>query len=122
MNQPTESKTYLPGAQAKEITFTSGKTILKLNVNAQLTAQWLLDNANERGYVTLGISPLKPENVTDRRTHSVWLDSWKPTPGQDRPAQAQKGPAKASEPSGRVKTAEARKPEPCVADDSEVPF
>lgn len=78
MNTTQEQKTYVPKTSAKLIRFQSGKEVLKLNGHAETLAEFIRAHANERGYITLGISALKPENQDDRRTHSVWLDTWKP--------------------------------------------
>lgn len=35
-------------------------------------------------YVDLVMWPLKPENVDDRRTHSIKLDTWQPDPNREK--------------------------------------
>ena len=80
-----ETKTYINGISAKQVTFESGKSILKLNINVAKLIEQLPSLANEKGYVNLGVSERK-EKGKFGETHSVWLDTWKPTPRADAPA------------------------------------
>jgi hypothetical protein len=80
-----EVKTYINGVSAKQVTFESGKSILKLNINVAKLIEQLQQHANEKGYVNLGVSERK-EKGRFGETHTVWLDTWKPTPRADAPA------------------------------------
>ena len=82
MSQPTE-KIYVPRASCKEKTFTSGHTVLKLGFHASTLIEFIRANANQRGYINLGISKRR-EVGQHGDTHCVWLDTW--LPGQTAPA------------------------------------
>jgi hypothetical protein len=86
-----EVKTYINGISAKQVTFESGKSILKLNINVAKLIEQLQQHANEKGYVNLGISERK-EKGKYGETHTVWLDTWKPTPKADAPAAPKSDP------------------------------
>jgi hypothetical protein len=73
-----EVKTYINAISAKQVTFDSGKSILKLNIHVGRFVEQLAQYANEKGYVNLGVSERK-EKGKFGETHSVWLDTWKPT-------------------------------------------
>jgi hypothetical protein len=76
---PTEQKTYCNAASAKQITFEkSGKTILKLSIKADAMIDFINQHKNEKGYLNLGISERR-EIGKYGETHTVWLDTWKPT-------------------------------------------
>ena len=77
-----EQKTYINGISAKQVTFTSGKSILKLNIHVAKLIEQLQQHANEKGYVNLGVSERR-EKGKYGETHTVWLDTWKPTPKAD---------------------------------------
>jgi len=78
MNEPKEQKIYVPKSSAKQITFPkSGKTIIKLGLHAETMIAFIKANANEKGYINLGISERKSESQYGD-THCVWLDAWKP--------------------------------------------
>ncbi len=77
-----EVKTYINGISAKQVTFESGKSILKLNIHVGKLITQLTPLANEKGYVNLGVSERK-EKGRFGETHTVWLDTWKPTPKAD---------------------------------------
>ncbi len=87
MNQ--EQKIYAP-VSAKEVTFQSGKTIIKLGVNVAKFTEFLKQHANAKGYVNLGISSRK-EVSQYGETHTVWLDTWKPESNQ-KPAPQKESP------------------------------
>lgn len=72
-----EQKIYVPKCSAKQITFASGKTILKLGIHAETMIAFLKANQNAKGYVNLGISSRR-ETGQYGDTHSVWLDTWQP--------------------------------------------
>jgi len=73
-----EPKTYVPKSSAKVITFDDGGSIMKLNFHAETMAEFVRNHANERGYITFGVT--KRREVSERGdTHCVWLDKWKPT-------------------------------------------
>ena len=74
MNEPT--KIYAP-ISAKQITFQSGKSILKLGINVEKFTAFLKQHANAKGYVNLGISERK-EASQYGETHTAWLDTWSP--------------------------------------------
>ena len=74
-----EEKIYAP-INAKQVEFKSGKSILKLGINVDSLIVFLKDHRNEKGYVNLGISERKAVGKHGE-THTVWLDTWKPTYG-----------------------------------------
>ena len=77
MSNQNEQKTYCNGVSAKQITFQSGKTILKLGVNVDKMIAFLQQHRNAKGFVNLGISERK-EVGQYGDTHTVWLDTWSP--------------------------------------------
>lgn len=82
----SETKTYVPKSSVKEVTFQSGKSILKLSLKAKEVAGFLMANANDKGYVSLGISQRKAVGQYGD-THCLWLDTWKPDPNRQRQPQ-----------------------------------
>ena len=75
-NQTKPQKTYAP-MTAKEITTSLG-TLMKLSFHAGKMIEFIRQHANEKGYVNMGMSPRR-EVGQYGETHSVWLDTWKPT-------------------------------------------
>ena len=82
-----EQKTYVPRSRAKEITFRDGGKIMKVSFHAEELAAFVKANANEKGYVTFGISQRR-EVGQYGDTHCVWLDRW--VPNQSNPAEHQR--------------------------------
>ena len=76
MSQNQEQKTYAP-ISAKQVTFQSGKSILKIGINVEKFTAWLKQHANTKGYVNLGVSERK-EVSQYGETHTAWLDTWQP--------------------------------------------
>jgi len=109
----TDQKTYAP-VSAKQITFQSGKTIIKLGVPVEKFIAFLQEHQNSKGYVNLGISPRK-ETGKYGETHTVWLDTWQPG---EKPAQSQ-GQAQDAPP--RTTTTPPAAPKSPIAED-DVPF
>ena len=72
-----QPKTYAVGISAKQKTFSSGTSIIKLGVNVKKFVAFLNEHVNEAGYVNLGVSERR-EVGQYGETHSVWLDTWKP--------------------------------------------
>lgn len=54
---------------------------------------WKDKDGNTHKHVKLVVAPLKPENVTERRTHSVKIDTWKPDPDRRKPVRRDDPPA-----------------------------
>ena len=73
----SDNKTYVPKANAKEVTFQSGNSIVKIGLHAETVAAFLLANANAKGYVNLGLSRRKSVGNYGE-THCLWLDTWEP--------------------------------------------
>lgn len=114
-NQP-EQKQYMPRSGAKQVTFQSGKSILKLNFHVDSAIEWLSKNRNARGYITLGISERRsPSDRGD--THCVWLDTWQPNQQQGNQPQLQQ---RRVEPNEFVPTPPGQRPIPVEEDG--VPF
>ena len=44
--------------------------------------EWTDRSGNRHRTIKLAIWPMKPENVTEYRTHSVKIDTWKPDPSK----------------------------------------
>ena len=87
-----QQKIYAPKTSAKQVTFNSGKSILKLGIHAETMIEFLRQHANEKGYVNLGISERR-EVGQYGDTHCVWLDTWKPNQQrQDQPTQRRTQP------------------------------
>ena len=85
MSEQKEQKTYAP-VSAKQITFQSGKSILKLGINAEKFKAFLDTHKNAKGYVNLGISERK-EVSRYGETHTIWLDTWQPDDSKAAPRQ-----------------------------------
>ena len=100
MSNENEKPVYV--GNAKEI-FISGRDSsgLKIELDLDALGAFVKDPANEkhirtwtgrdgRVHRTLNLAawPLKDEHVTDRKTHSVKIDTWKPDPAR-RKEQAQ---------------------------------
>lgn len=118
MSNENEKPIYV--GSAKEIRTTTGKSGIKVQIDVEaflgtLTAlegtthmrTWIDRSGGRHRSINLAIWPLKPENVTDYKTHSVKVDTWKPDSAK-RKEQAQ--PAE-----------RARKEQPEQADDN-LPF
>ena len=91
MSNQNEQKTYCNGVSAKQITFQSGKTILKLGINAEKMIAFLTQYKNAKGFVNLGISERK-EIGQYGDTHTVWLDTWSPEAAKQSRMVAPKSP------------------------------
>jgi hypothetical protein len=78
-----EQKIYVPKANAKEVTFKSGKTVMKLSFHALELAEFVKQHQNEKGYVNFGVSKRKEVGKWGE-THTIWLDTWKPDGQQQR--------------------------------------
>jgi len=70
-------KVYVPKSSAKEVSGQYGKFI-KLSFKADDLRAFLDQHTNEKGYLNLTISQRK-EDGKFGDTHSVCLDTWKPT-------------------------------------------
>lgn len=73
-----EQKIYASGMSARQITFDSGKSILKLSINMNKFREFVQQNKqhiSEKGYMNLGISERR-EVGQYGDTHCVWLDTW----------------------------------------------
>ena len=51
---------------------------LKQKMTPDLVRTWRDAKGNDRRVLKLILAPLKPENVTNYRTHSLKIDTWKP--------------------------------------------
>jgi hypothetical protein len=72
-----EKKIYWPRSGAKQIDFANGGNLLKLNFHVETAIAWLKEHANDRGYITVGVT--RRRSVGERGdTHCIWLDTWKP--------------------------------------------
>ena len=76
-----ENKIYVPKCSAKHVKFSNGNSILKVGIHVDAMIEFLRQHVNEKGYVNLGISRRKEEGKYGE-THTVWLDTWKPTRSQ----------------------------------------
>jgi hypothetical protein len=114
-----EQKTYVPKSGAKKIDFNGGGSLLKLNFHAETLIEFIKANANERGYITLGVTARRqPSERGD--THCIWLDNWKPDPARRSADDAQR-------PVARPAGGQTEKPVPVAGDgvvesDDDVPF
>jgi len=66
---------------------------LKQKLTNDLIKTWIDKQGRERRVLKLICSPVKPENVNEYRTHSIKIDTWKPTPrhADDKPSQFRAG-------------------------------
>lgn len=123
MSNQAEQNQYMPRSGAKQVTFQSGKSILKLNFHVDSAIEWLTKNRNARGYITLGISERRsPSALGD--THCVWLDTWQPNQQQGNQPQLRQEQTRQQrrvEPNEFVPTPPGQRPIP-VEEDSGVPF
>jgi hypothetical protein len=101
-----QTKVYAP-ISAKQVTFQSGKSILKIGINVEKFSAFLKQHANAKGYVNLGISQRK-EVSQYGETHTVWLDTWEPD--------ASRAPAEART------TAQPQASPPTPKENDDVPF
>ena len=81
---------------AKEMATATGKIGIKLELDIDELGRHLREGAkehirewtdrigNRHRTIKLAIWPMKPENVTEYRTHSVKIDTWKPDPSRAR--------------------------------------
>lgn len=117
-NQPEKTE-YMPRSGAKQVTFQSGKSILKLNFHVDSAIEWLSKHRNARGYITLGISERRsPSDRGD--THCVWLDTWQPNQqGNQPPLRQEQTNQRRVEPNEFVPTPQGQAPIPTYDD---VPF
>jgi hypothetical protein len=71
-----EKKIYV--GSGKEITFSSGGTMLKVSLSRE-NLDVLYNNLSDKGYVAICVAKRR-ENDKFGNTHSVTLDTWKPDP------------------------------------------
>lgn len=74
-----EQKTYINGIWIREKQFANGGSILSVSVKGDAIdaiCKQLKDLAKETGWARLTIGSLK--NPTDKSTHSIFVDTWKP--------------------------------------------
>jgi hypothetical protein len=85
---------YVPGTSVKEHSFDDGFSIMRFSINLERFAPFAKSNKNEKGYINLNIVKRR-EIGTYGETHSVSLDTWKPTkkeePTTDSPAPEKQG-------------------------------
>lgn len=74
----------------REITTSTGKTGLKIELDLtelgaflkdtgdEFTRTWKGRDGTEHRCIRLELWPMKPENVTEYKTHSLKVDTWKP--------------------------------------------
>lgn len=72
-----EPKKYVPKSSAKEIQFNDGGSLLKLSFDAKELAEFVRQNQNSNGWITLVVSRRR-EPSEKGATHSVYLDAWEP--------------------------------------------
>ena len=87
-----EQKTYVPKSRAKLVQFQSGGNLMRLSFHAETLAQFIRDNTNDKGYITLCVTERRqPSQYGD--THCVWLDRWQPN--MSNPTEHQRTPPQA---------------------------
>jgi hypothetical protein len=86
-----QAKVYVPKSSAKEVTFRDGGSMLKLSFKVDEFIAFLQQNKNEKGYINLVCSKRR-EVGQYGDTHSLVLDTWKPS-GDRKPTQATKTPS-----------------------------
>ena len=72
-----QTKIYAPARKCEEKTFSTGKTVLKLQFKAEELIEFAKKHANSRGYLNLGISRRRQVGEYGD-THCCWLDTWEP--------------------------------------------
>ena len=75
----TEQKNYAAGMWVREKTFQNGNSILNCSGETEKFVEWLRSITDDQGKFRIGIS--KRREPSDKGlTHTVWQDTWKPTP------------------------------------------
>ena len=75
MNEP---KIYVPKCSAKSHTFQNGGEIIKIAFHADTLAEFVKNHANEKGFVNFIVGKRR-EVGNYGETHTVMLDTWKPS-------------------------------------------
>lgn len=91
----TDKPIYAPGTYCRSKTFADGGEIVKLSIHADKFIEFLRDHADEKGWVRLEI--IKRREPKDDITHSVRLDTWKPTRRDDPPPKQAPAPTDAKD-------------------------
>ncbi len=73
-----EPKLYVPKSSAREKQFDSGGSIIRLSFHAATLVEFVKNHTNEKGWINLNVSERR-EVSQHGDTHSVSLDTWKPT-------------------------------------------
>lgn len=80
-----EPKKYVPKSNAKKVQFAAGGSIIKCSFDAKELAEFVRQNQNSNGWITLVIAERR--EPTEKATHSIYLDTWQPNQNGARPAQ-----------------------------------
>lgn len=75
-------KVYVPKANAKELKFSNGGSLIKLGFKASELVEFIQRHTNDKGYLNLAISPRQSPGKYGE-THSVYLDTYQPKPKSD---------------------------------------
>lgn len=97
---------YVPKSSVKAKSFDDGSEIIKLSFEVASLGQFCKEHKNEKGYINFTISPRR-ETSAYGDTHSIRLDTWKPSEKTPEPAK---------------KPAPKKVAKPVEEDSSEVPF
>lgn len=77
-----EKKNYAAGCWVREKVFSNGNTIHTMSGKVDEFCAWLKSIADDKGQFKVGISRRR-EIIEGKPTHTVWQDTWKPTPRAD---------------------------------------
>jgi hypothetical protein len=77
-----EEKNYAKGCWAREKVFSNGNSIITLSGKTEEFCAWLRSITDDKGQFKAGVSKRR-EIIEGKPTHTVWQDTWKPTPKAD---------------------------------------
>jgi hypothetical protein len=79
-----EEKNYAKGCWAREKVFSNGNSIITLSGKTEEFCAWLRSITDDKGQFKAGVSKRR-EIIEGKPTHTVWQDTWKPTPKHETP-------------------------------------
>lgn len=114
-NTARAPKVYVPKSSAKARQTSIGE-ILRISFKVEDAIEFFKKNANDKGYINLELIPRKTAG-TYGDTHTLTLDTWKPTPRTDgAPART----TTSAKPASKAKTAPAAASN--APDEDDIPF
>jgi len=92
-----EEKNYAKGCWAREKVFSNGNSIITLSGKTEEFCAWLRSITDDKGQFKAGVSKRR-EIIEGKPTHTVWQDTWKPTPKHETPDVPKPAPREESKP------------------------